>query len=127
MGPDGDLGDGLAQRGDRAVDVGGGGPAASEKRSTARRLIDADRRQDVVRAARARRAGRTRRRIDPARLQRVQNRLGGQARERQRADVGHARRADHRRPWLGESVAAGVDAQHLALQPIPLAAHRSAT
>ena len=95
----------------------------SEKRSTAALVVDADRLEHVVRAARPRRAGRARRGIDPARLQRVQHRLGGQPRERQRADVRHARRAAHRRLRLGEGAQVRERRQHLALQSIPLAAH----
>ena len=101
----------------------GGGLAGEREAQHGRLVVGADRLQHVVGAARARRAGRPRRRVDPARLQRVQHRLGGQPRERQRADVGHARRAGHRRLRLGEAAEVGQRRQHLALQPIALAAH----
>ena len=87
----------VAERGHRAVDVGGGRLAREREAQHAGAVVDADRLQASAGAARPRRAGRAGRGEHAARLQRVQQRLGRQPRERQRGDVRRARRAGDRR------------------------------
>ena len=89
----GDLGGRGSQGGDRALHVGVGRLARQRQPQHARPVVEADRLERRARARRLRRAGRPGGGLDAASLERVEQRLGRQAGERQRGDVRRARRA----------------------------------
>ena len=91
-----DLLDGAAQRVHGGVDVARHRRAREREAQHGRPIVDADGLEHGAGAARARGAGGPGRAVDVARLERVQERLGGQAGEGERRDVRRARRA--RRP-----------------------------